>query len=1078
MPLKAAAGNACVASASRSWLFWSAFRNIIRASQLPSASPNPVHRRRPRRREQLPDQTSAEQSAARLPPFGESSGLRWQILVTAESRPAKHRKSNEPPPSSPGASMKGGSSCALEQPNESHDVVDKTNPRLARFLSDVGTTSLLRFKSLNSEDWPQQALRLWDEYQALKESGTPLDATHAMQFRAFIAVLLRGKLGHAPIAAVMRDMRAAEVRLGAQDWGRLITAFGRADELDLAVKTLNQLHEFGDPKPDSSCYNGVIEAYADRGDCRNTVWYLQQMNINGVRPTDLTAMLLVDAHLNAGDAKGAKKYWQRVVRRYGVSRGGAEKYKPHGKIPKHRVLQTYHELIDRACKRGEMREAMRFYNGLVVRGTTPVLATYALLLAGFVQQRDQSGARMLFERMRFMRVKPDVGIYSTLIDLHGKLGRLDEATRFLRLAVADGIEPDVALFNILINAYGIAEDLDGARNCYDMILARGLEPDRWTFATLVHAHMRGGDAAGAHRWLELAEERLDRSNSRTPAQRDQDRHADSIIMAALIEGNCRMGDLQRASALMAEMREKGLPPLAEAFTSLVSAHLRANDIDGAARWFDEMKAADVEPDSQVYGIMIAAYTRVGKHTKAAALISSMTETKVTPSGRTAGILIIARIRVGEVDAAVAEYERLVDLGCDVPLKTLPPLIKACANHLTGKAKSTVEASMDSSHKSLMTLFRTYQDMLAREGDTPDSKVYDAIVAYLLSKGMLDQAKSIAGHILADACADIEVPLLRIARRILDDHGWAALREWNAEIKAWLVATKRKQHARRGGEDDDERSSDDKHAMQWLWKDGLLSETDIRVKKHAQITETQAKLIDKVLLQTEVFSYGEHVAGKVALGAGSKHYDQVVAAFADDLVDGEKPRDEATVSAYWDAVLALRRLAWPGSPEPPQPIDTVAEKFKKAISRIPPTRSLKNGNLPGSDQDPSIPSFLLAAPAPFDPPVRAMNESVAAMISALREADRTLPARLAARRNHPDPHFGPLERDDDFVAFCAGFLRYCESRHFWRVRKTVWDELRARGWELGEAGKGFGPVDRASETDGKECLSTVGLEGSS
>ncbi|KAJ3174707.1 hypothetical protein HDU87_006956 [Geranomyces variabilis] len=965
--------------------------------------------------------------------------------------------------------MASGSLCALKQPNERENLVKRTNRYLKRFLSDVETTSLLRFESLNTVDWPQQARRLWHKYQAVKQRGLPLDATHAMHLRALIAVLLRGKLGHAPVAAVMRDMKAINVRLGAQDWGRLITAFGRAGELDLAVQTLNQLQEVGDPKPDTSCYNGVIEAYAERGDCKMVFRVLRSMHVRGVCRTYLTAILLVDAHLNADDAKGAKKYWQRVVQRYGVSRGAAEKYTPH-KIPKHRMLQTYHELIDRACKRGEMREAMRFYNGLVVRGTTPVLSTFALLLAGFVQQRDQRGAQMLLERMRFMRVKPDVRIYSTLIDLHGKLGRLDEATRFLRLAVADGIEPDVALLNILINAYGIAGDLDGARNCYDMIIARGLSPDRWTFATLVHAHMRGGDATGAHRWLELAEERLDRSVSRTPEQLDEDRHADAIILAALIEGNCRMGDLQRASALMAEMREKGLPPLAEAFTSLISANLRIKDIEGAARWFDEMKAADVDPDSQVYGMMIAAYTRIGKHTKAAALMASMTETNVAPSGRTAGILIVARIRAGEIDAAMAEYERLVDLGCEVPLKTLPPLIFAFANHRTAMAKSTVDPSVDSSHRSLMALFRTYLDAKAREGVTPDSEAYDALVAYLLSKGLLDQAKSVAGHVLADACAEPQIPLLRIARRILDNHGWTALREWNAEIKAWLVATKRKQYARRRvNADEDEPSPDNEVAMQWLWKDGLLAETDIRVEKHTELIDTQAKVIEKTILQSEVFSYGEHVAGKVALGAGSKHYDEVVAAFADDLADGEKPRDEVAVSAYWDAVLALRRLAWPGSPKPvQQPTDTViAEKFKLALSRVPPhTRSFQKPGprLSASDNhERAIPSFLLAAPAPFDRRTRAMNESVAALLSALREADRTLPARLAARRDHPDPHFGPPDRDEDFVAFCAGLLRYCESRHFWRMRKTVWDELRARGWELGEAGKGFGPHDRAHET---------------
>ncbi|KAJ3145509.1 hypothetical protein HDU86_000895 [Geranomyces michiganensis] len=989
------------------------------------------------------------------------------------TRPARVRRPNIPAISSCGNHTNSTFSCALEQPSKSAQEEEETG-RFVRFVSDVETTSLLRFESSNTVDWPQEARRLFREYQKVQQSSAPLNSTHSVHFRALVAVALRGAMGSEPVKAVMQDMSAAGVRLTAQDWGRLITAFGREGEIDLAMKTLSQLHASGDPKPDASCYNAIIEAFADRGDCKNAHKYSRLMHLRGARPTQITAMLLVDAYLNAGDAKRAKRQWGNVVRRYGVSRATAEKHRPRGNIAKHRVLQTYHELINRACKRGAMREAMRFYNGLVVRGTTPVLMTYAHLLAGFVQQRDHRGARMLLERMRFMRVKPDVRIYSTLIDLHGKLGRLDDATRFLRLAIADGIEPDVALFNVLINAYGIAGDLAGMRGCYDMILARGLQPDRYTFATLAHAHMRSGDAAGSHRWLEIAEERHDSSTPMTISQRDKDRHADAIILAALVEGHCRMGDLTHASVLMAQARRKGLLPLAEAFTSLIAAHLRANDIEGAARWFDEMRTADVTPDSQVYGMMIAAYTRVGNHVRTAALIASMTEMNVTPSGRTGGYLILARIGAGDVEAAMDEYERMVDLGCEVPLQNLPALITAFAKHLIGVLKWAPEANVTKLHKSLMTLFGTYQARIAREGVASSNVAYDVVVEYLLTRNMLDQAQNATWQILAEECAEPQAPLLRIARHILDHDGWAALRDWNSEIENWINATQREQYARRVAENGDETRSDEDE-MQWLWKDGLLAESDLRVEKEANLTNTHAKVIRKLVLQTQTFTYGKYASVTLALDPwGQQHFD-VVAAFAEKSVKGEEPKEEAAISAYWTAVLALRKRGWPGTFKPRQPLNNTtavaasgtAQAAKKPISTW---KTISPLPIPTFQQpNPSstrLPSFLLAAPSPLDPPARALEESITEMLSTLSEAKRTLPGRLAARRDHSDPHLGPARRDEEFVAFCAGLLRYCERRHFWKARKTVMDELGARGWEFGEDCKGFGPPARDADTKGE------------
>ncbi|KAI8920309.1 hypothetical protein DFJ77DRAFT_452139 [Powellomyces hirtus] len=923
-------------------------------------------------------------------------------------------------------------------------ALDNTaNQDLTQFLSEVATVSISRFLTLNTMNFSREALRLLAQYKAFRAarnigiSGPWIDAK---DYRALVAILMRGKVAPQEISAIMEDMVNDGVRLDSQDWGRLITAYSRAGDLQLAVETLTNMLDWRELRPDSSCFNGVIEAYAEIPDPANARKYWEMMRTHGCKPTHLTYLMMVDAYTRAGDIKGAKPYWDHICRTLGMSKEAAGEDRPVN-ITYRAIMQTYHGLIQRACSRGQLTQAMKFYNGMVARGHMPVLATYTYLLEGFLQRQDPKGARMIYERMVYMRVKPDLFVYSMLIDVHGKVGDLEQATRFLRLASEDGLQPDVTLYNILINAYGIAKDMKGIQSCFDSMVENRLEPDRWTYATIINAHMKAGDPNGAYRWLSAAGKYFSNTSELTKKHRtSRNFGADSVIFASLIEGHCQMGDLDRAKLLMTEVERAGIPPLPSNYTSLICAHLRIHDVDGAVAWFEAMKAASVEPDSQIYGIMIAAFSRRGDHARARALMDAMTDMNVRPTSLTGGILIHAWLAAKDVAGAVNDYQRLTEMGAEVSALTLAKLIPALATECIHAVHS------QNNHENLLMLFADYRRTITRTSEPPAEEVYVLLIRYMLSKQLLVEAKGVVLKMLQDGCANPRRALLLLAHHLLHQD-WTALTSWTADIHTWLTATKRQQYAYR---------ADNDGSMKSIWADGLLEDEDNNGNAARKVVDhAYFSTITKTLNAVEAFTYGnylmEHHAARLDSASRS-----ILKQFAADVQLDDSFVDDEQVTAYWQAVLALRRNIWKSTSSDSSGQDTAGINTL-ATGPLLKTLSTPEPSTPAPPKSPTpIPSFLLAAPFPDDPGVAETECSIQDLLSYLNSESPSFQQPKALRRIPEDPHFGNSDPDPPFVRFCYALLKHCEAHHLWIARRIIVRALRIQGWNAMTYEERFGP----------------------
>ncbi|CAK0859873.1 unnamed protein product [Prorocentrum cordatum] len=89
------------------------------------------------------------------------------------------------------------------------------------------------------------------------------------------------------------------------------------------------------------------------------------------------------------------------------------------------------------------------------------------VLVWMVGLRDPAGAERLVEEMPKQALRPDAGIFRSLIDTHGKAGDLKAAMRVFSQSRGDGIPPSTSTYQVLLSACTRAGDPD----CAEELLA-------------------------------------------------------------------------------------------------------------------------------------------------------------------------------------------------------------------------------------------------------------------------------------------------------------------------------------------------------------------------------------------------------------------------------------------------------------------------------------------------------------------------------------------------------------------------------------------------------------------------------
>ncbi|KAL4349531.1 hypothetical protein HN51_030677 [Arachis hypogaea] len=105
------------------------------------------------------------------------------------------------------------------------------------------------------------------------------------------------------------------------------------------------------------------------------------------------------------------------------------------------------------------------YGDMVLRGFSPTVVSYGILMQCCCSQADSVGVRKLFDEMRHRKIKPTVVVYTIMIRVLFNEGRIGDAEGVFRLMRKSGVVPNLYTYKTLMDSSGKIANVIRVSNC-------------------------------------------------------------------------------------------------------------------------------------------------------------------------------------------------------------------------------------------------------------------------------------------------------------------------------------------------------------------------------------------------------------------------------------------------------------------------------------------------------------------------------------------------------------------------------------------------------------------------------------
>lgn len=269
-------------------------------------------------------------------------------------------------------------------------------------------------------------------------------------------------------------------------YNTLICGYSRKGDVDKAKVALDRAVEEGFP-PDVHTYSAYLHALAKKGDyenARNIISTMWLSSSPSARPNAWSYSALMEAHLNAGDTKGAEEAYEEMKSR-GLAYSSAV-----GNL-----------LIKSRLKEGSvgLERAFKILSAMISDGVEVGADSYCLFMNHHAisgeEGSDQEVLKLLSE-MRALRIAPDAVQLSTLAKALVRLGRSSEALKIA--SEIDACEnaggPDLMAMNQAVHLFCQSGNMSKAEAAADRAASfaqsRGLPPPVEAYGALVKGYYK------------------------------------------------------------------------------------------------------------------------------------------------------------------------------------------------------------------------------------------------------------------------------------------------------------------------------------------------------------------------------------------------------------------------------------------------------------------------------------------------------------------------------------------------------------------------------------------------------------
>lgn len=251
-------------------------------------------------------------------------------------------------------------------------------------------------------------------------------------------------------------------------------------------------------EPNSSMYNAVISAYAQKAEVRRAEYWLEKMCEAAAGADVASYSAVIHACAKANDVKRAE-LWVEKMQEAGVEAN----------------MVTYNSVINACARTADADRAEAWLQRMEARGVSPGVLTFNSLINACTKANHVDRAEKWLEGMRSRNLTPDVVSYSTVIHACTQSSAPDRAEKWLERMMSETCpaaslsghrgqksrQPSAFCLNSVVQAFARTGNGPKAAKWMQVVLQDGVEANPASFCAVVSAFVRSGDLEEAESWL-------------------------------------------------------------------------------------------------------------------------------------------------------------------------------------------------------------------------------------------------------------------------------------------------------------------------------------------------------------------------------------------------------------------------------------------------------------------------------------------------------------------------------------------------------------------------------------------------
>ncbi|KAH7428142.1 hypothetical protein KP509_10G077700 [Ceratopteris richardii] len=431
----------------------------------------------------------------------------------------------------------------------------------------------------------------------------------------------------------------------------LVDMYAKCNDMQRAQEVSDGL-----PIRDAISWNTLILGYAQQGEGENSLKCYDQMQKEGVSPTEVTFICVLKACANIGALERGIQIHDQTVER--------------GLLQNNLVLGA--TVVDMYAKCGAVTKAEQVLKNLPVRS----VIAWSALIAGYARHGQGERAISSFEEMLCEGFSPDIVTFISVLKACGSIQATDMGVLIHEKISEQGLlEKDIVLGTALLHMYLKCGSLTKARQVFEELCSR----DAISWSALITGYAEYGENEQVFKCFEQMKREevspdsvtfmgvLKACSSMGAMEMGEKLHheitkqgllaCDEILGTALLNMYAKCGALAKAHQVFEQLPVRNLVT----WSALIAGHVEKGESEQALDCFKQMQQEGPCPDEAIFLAILGAYSRSGRVEDAQIFLGNMSLTYgVKPDSKLYGCLVDLFGRIGKLDKAVAMIRKIPD----------------------------------------------------------------------------------------------------------------------------------------------------------------------------------------------------------------------------------------------------------------------------------------------------------------------------------------------------------------------------------------------------------------------------------